>query len=301
MLIYKATNLINNKSYIGQTIHSLESRKSGHLESVKNKSKCAFHRAIRKYGEVNFKWEVIYECNSIDELNEKEQHYIKEYNTFTGNNNSNGYNMTTGGLNYIRRSEDNPMLGISRLQRMVNKYGEELGKIKYDEWKEKTYKTLSKQNSGKGNAMYGKNPYDYMVLKYGVDEAKLKWDDVHKKTADALRGRKQPKALIEKMRKTRIGQDSNFQSYRPDKQTGKLIKFNGKNCNFIKKIGWVIEDEELFIDLYYNKLYSIPMMMNHFLVTRGIIDKSFNYYKLTPRTMSEEVGISNKRRAGKIV
>tara|TARA_R110000822_G_scaffold25364_4_gene76833 strand:- start:4047 stop:4751 length:705 start_codon:yes stop_codon:yes gene_type:complete len=97
MIIYKVTNKINDKSYIGQTIRNLDKRKQSHLNVVYNNPQFAFHYAIRKYGKENFKWEVLCECDNIDELNEKEKYYIKEYKTFG----ETGYNMTTGGEGFI--------------------------------------------------------------------------------------------------------------------------------------------------------------------------------------------------------
>lgn len=49
MLIYKATNKINGKIYIGQTHKSLEERKMCHKHDSKNID-TYFYRAIRKYG-----------------------------------------------------------------------------------------------------------------------------------------------------------------------------------------------------------------------------------------------------------
>ena len=70
MIIYKATNKINGKVYIGQTINSLEHRKSGHERDAhcKKKSTVYFHNALLKYGFENFNWEVIKECASQKEL-----------------------------------------------------------------------------------------------------------------------------------------------------------------------------------------------------------------------------------------
>lgn len=94
MIIYKATNKKNNKSYIGQTINSLDDRKYGHILSSKQNSDLVFHQAIRKYGEDNFDWEILEECSSIEELNEREMFYIKELDTY-----GKGYNMNEGGWN----------------------------------------------------------------------------------------------------------------------------------------------------------------------------------------------------------
>ena len=65
MIIYKVTNIINNKIYIGQTIHSLNIRKSQHERSHEYGYKTAFSNAIKKYGKENFIWEIIYETDCI--------------------------------------------------------------------------------------------------------------------------------------------------------------------------------------------------------------------------------------------
>ena len=93
--IYKITNKINGKNYIGYTANWLE-RKKEHIRCAKKGSKFLLHCAIRKYGEDSFEWELI--CQSKDSyhlLNEMEPYFIKEYNSFylTGH----GYNMTWGG------------------------------------------------------------------------------------------------------------------------------------------------------------------------------------------------------------
>jgi len=94
MLIYKVTNTLNDKSYIGKTEHTFNKRKSDHLRHAKTDKGFAFHSAIRKYGEENFVWEIV-EDNIIDEitLNQKEEHYIALYKSFGPK----GYNMTKGG------------------------------------------------------------------------------------------------------------------------------------------------------------------------------------------------------------
>ena len=81
MIIYKATNKINGKSYIGQTIKPLERRISGHLYELKNGSDYYFHNALRKYDFENFSWEIICECSSKEEMTDKEKYYIKFFDT----------------------------------------------------------------------------------------------------------------------------------------------------------------------------------------------------------------------------
>jgi len=91
MFIYKVTNLTNNKIYIGKTIHTLETRKLQHIRESK-KPTFKFHRALKKYGIDNFSWEVIFECNNEDDLNNKEVEFIQIFDSY-----NNGYNMTLGG------------------------------------------------------------------------------------------------------------------------------------------------------------------------------------------------------------
>jgi group I intron endonuclease len=95
MIIYKATNIVNNKSYIGQSINSLKVRKASHKCAALKDSNSYFHKAIRKYGWDLFIWEILYECNSIEELDSKETELILLHEThyLTGK----GYNITKGG------------------------------------------------------------------------------------------------------------------------------------------------------------------------------------------------------------
>lgn len=93
--IYKITNLINNKLYIGQVYNkSIEDRFNRHCEGACADSKSYLGRAINKYGKDNFKVELIEECYSVQELNEREKYWIKYYNSTNGYI---GYNLTPGG------------------------------------------------------------------------------------------------------------------------------------------------------------------------------------------------------------
>lgn len=82
--IYKIENLINHKVYIGQSIH-IERRWKEHCYPSKN---TVIAKAIKKYGKENFSFQVLEEC-SEQELNEKEQFYIKKFNSVIPN----GYNI----------------------------------------------------------------------------------------------------------------------------------------------------------------------------------------------------------------
>lgn len=95
--IYKITNLINNKVYIGLTICSINKRWREHKSHVYNSMKRTYlYNAMRKYGIDNFKIEIIEECdNSL--LKDKEREYIKLYHSYIKDPLCNGYNLTPGG------------------------------------------------------------------------------------------------------------------------------------------------------------------------------------------------------------
>jgi len=88
--IYRITHKESFKSYIGQTITSLEKRWKEH---VKSGSKCRYlSHALKKYGENAFELKLICICFDED-LDRFEQEYIKKYNTLAPN----GYNLREGG------------------------------------------------------------------------------------------------------------------------------------------------------------------------------------------------------------
>ena len=136
--IYKITNTKTGKVYIGKTTKSLNDRLQGHINNADKGNNFKLSLAIRKYSKENFIIEPIDFAETREELNEKEIHYISEYNSL-----EDGYNMTMGGEGgntYIDKS-DEEMKAIS-------------GKISI---------ALRKNNGNRGqfvgpkNSMYGKH------------------------------------------------------------------------------------------------------------------------------------------------
>lgn len=100
--IYKITNLINKKVYIGQTHNSVAYRWSQHVsDALSNKYKQGYnfllHKAIRKYGKDSFEVEIIEEVEESGDLSNREQFWINFYHSCILEENANGYNMTYGG------------------------------------------------------------------------------------------------------------------------------------------------------------------------------------------------------------
>lgn len=91
--IYKITNQLNGKCYIGQSI-DIKTRWIQHLYCGKNNfQKGKLYPAMFQEGIENFTFEVLEKCDlSQEELNNKERYWIQYYNSF-----NNGYNSTPGG------------------------------------------------------------------------------------------------------------------------------------------------------------------------------------------------------------
>ena len=137
MYLYKITNQVNNKKYIGITNdfqRRFREHKNGH-----NPNSLIF-RAIKKYGEQNFNFEILKSNLSIEEACELETLYIKQENSLTPN----GYNISKGGninvgssngrakltdeeVQYIKDHRDQPLYVL------YDKFNEKIG---YDAFKE---------------------------------------------------------------------------------------------------------------------------------------------------------------------
>lgn len=131
--VYKITNTKNKKVYIGKTSNlNPRNRWSQHLYTAKNKITSSYkyqaiHKAINKYGENSFVFEIIEECETESESLLREQFWIVQNNSFG----KNGYNLTKGGE------------GSSGFKHS-------------SETKQKMSKARRGQNTGTKNSFYGK-------------------------------------------------------------------------------------------------------------------------------------------------
>ena len=91
-IIYKVTNIHNNKVYVGCTTVGVEERKKDHCKKSKKGKAYAFQNAIAIYGPGAFKWEQIDTASITNELARKEKEYILKYNS-----KEEGYNSDVGG------------------------------------------------------------------------------------------------------------------------------------------------------------------------------------------------------------
>ena len=97
MIVYKITNKVNGKVYIGQTSETLQKRFSRHMGYQALEHDTKFYRAVRKYGKDNFTIEQIDTAKTQKELDEKEVKWIKYYSSVEEGYNSNDRQGKVGG------------------------------------------------------------------------------------------------------------------------------------------------------------------------------------------------------------
>jgi group I intron endonuclease len=163
MYIYKIVNLLNNKIYIGQ---------QQHINKYYYGSGLLIKKAIKKYGKNNFIKEIICECNSREDLDEKEKYYIKLYNS---TDKTVGYNLSEGGslggpLNkgHIHSTKSKNKMSDSQKKR-IQKNGHNMIGFKHSsESIKKMSKAKKGKYTGKNNPMYGKHHTEESKRKMGV-------------------------------------------------------------------------------------------------------------------------------------
>lgn len=106
MFIYKITNIVNNKVYIGQSIRPIQKRFERHInDATNNILDTHFARAIRKYGKDNFIISLLDTANNQDELNKKEQYWIRFYDSVNCGYNETDATNKCGGNTYQSKTE----------------------------------------------------------------------------------------------------------------------------------------------------------------------------------------------------
>ena len=124
-LIYKTTNKLNGKYYIGQ--HVTQDLDDGYLGSGKR-----FGNALRKYGAENFEREILHFCESFEEMNQKEAEIVTEEVV----NDPMSYNLMLGGKgNWYFVNQNYPKERRKELGRSWKKTQEEYYRKNPEAWK----------------------------------------------------------------------------------------------------------------------------------------------------------------------
>lgn len=184
--IYCFKNIVNNKAYIGQTNNPTK-RKNEHMKNVHDGHKGILYHSIRKYGEDNFSFDVIEECE--DHLsNEREIFWINFYDSF-----ENGFNLTTGGDHF------------SHSEITKNKIGSAFrGKSLSEEHKKK----LRESNLGKKPPPHSEETLQKMSNSMKGKNTGPKSDEHKRKLSNAHKGKKLSEEHKEKLRNKPISEET---------------------------------------------------------------------------------------------
>ena len=172
--IYVHINKTNNKVYVGQTCQKPE-RRWGHQGEHYNRNP-KFWAAIQKYGWDNFEHRILESNLTLEEANQKEQEWIQYYDSM-----ENGYNMQSGGNNYIMSQEHK------------DKISQALKDRKLSEETKKKLSELAKQRTGEKNPFYGKTHSEEAKKKISeANKEKVLSEEHKKKISDAVKGENHP-------------------------------------------------------------------------------------------------------------
>jgi group I intron endonuclease len=199
MVIYKTTNLVNGKIYIGQDSKNNPNYfGSGDLIKI----------AINKYGLINFKKEILCLCETQTELNEMEQKFILEYKS---TDKSIGYNICVGGTN-------GTMLNRKHSEETKQQMSEvRIGIIFTDEHK----KNLSKAHKGKSISDETK---EKMSKSQKLVVRKPMSDETKEKIRNSKKGVKLSEETKKKMSESHMGEKNHFYGKTHSKET--IIKIS---------------------------------------------------------------------------
>jgi len=169
MFVYLVTNKINGKRYVGQTVNTLEIRWGQHeSHSLNIKRAEPFMCALRKYGTENFEIKSLARCETMQELNHREEYYIELLGTMAPV----GYNVQPGGNNKRMHPDTKKKISLAKIGKKLPPFTEE-HKRKISEankgqnlggtLSEETRRKISIANSGERNPGFGKRPSENTI------------------------------------------------------------------------------------------------------------------------------------------
>lgn len=169
--IYKITNSINDKIYIGLTTQTIEQRWSVHIN--KNSSCRVLNRAFRKYGKDNLIMEHIFTAFDVQSMVEMEKFFIKYYNCLAPN----GYNLMTGGQYSKASEETKAILRIKNKENWTDNLKNKQSITFKQKWKNEPkmqdrLKGLRSETKKRKQSIIGINVKDFSIKKFeSINEA----------------------------------------------------------------------------------------------------------------------------------
>lgn len=256
MVVYKVTNLINGKVYVGQT--------NGNNKYYLGSGSIIL-KAIKKYGRENFKKEILEECDTQQQLDDREIFWISFYKS-----NEIGYNIMEGGNggahseetkikmsinhtgvknNFYKKTHTNEtkkILSEKMKDRLKNKENHpNYGKKFSEESKKKMSDKRKNKQTGKDNPMYGKSVYDVWLFKFGKEEADKKYEMFVEKMRNIGKKRTQSEETKTKIRNSNLGRklsdESKMKISKCKIGKGKKVIQLNLNYNFIKEWNSLVE------------------------------------------------------------
>ena len=179
-IIYSWKNNTNGKRYIGQTKHP-EQRKRNHLhEALEKNSDYYFHRALRKYGEDSFTYEVLAELGDDPDqsyVDFMENHYIHDFDTLWPN----GYNQCPA-----------KALDKTAIEKMKETKRKQFAAMTEEERKELT-KKLCESNVGSKRSVETKKKMSESAKKYLAENPRIRTEETKRKTSETMKKRRKEK------------------------------------------------------------------------------------------------------------
>lgn len=197
--LYRITNIINNKVYIGQS-NKEKDRWRQHKYFGKNPEKTGqyIHRAMAKYGIDNFIYEVIAVCTTEEYANELETILIAQYNS---RDKQYGYNLAPGGDSPWNRGlpkEMQPMYGKTQ----SDSFKQKMSTIHSG----KTYQHSDEWKQNMSSIMKGRKLSDDWKQKISIsNKGKIKSNDTIEKMSQSHKNKKMSEDTKSKISKANIG------------------------------------------------------------------------------------------------
>jgi group I intron endonuclease len=224
MIIYKVTNLINGKVYIGQTVQDLKERWKGHQSGY---SGCvALKFAIQKYGIENFTIEQVDHAYSLEELNKKEGNWIVQMNSLSPN----GYNLKSGGDQPRLCQESIDKANATKKERNIRPWNEGLDKT---DPRVAGYIRYGKDTHAYGKVGYRKGKKASKETKRKISEVQL-GRVVSEQTKKKMSDSRKNSPYLNKIEKPILCTTNNT-VYKSMSEAGRVLGLNVSNiCNVVK-------------------------------------------------------------------